>query len=154
MPVENHSKQIKGLSFMPVGGFPQRCDGGDMRVVLTQQNFQSKSVVMLCREQVVVNLESRSFLGPAIAAAEIGEHIEAMFVLQKRARFDNRFARNENRDLSMAFRYICDPACVLRSKFFDKFLKHKIYKFTAETPQTQREEIKKLLNLCVSASRR
>ena len=87
-PVNEVGVMGKGIALLFREAFPQSAEiyekaakAGDVRVVLAQQHFQSQTIVMLGREQVIIDLKTRIFLRAAVAAAEIGEHVETLVFL-------------------------------------------------------------------------
>src|SRR5919107_532662 len=93
--VEDDAEHVERLALVPVGRAPDGNDGRDVRVLLVQENFQAQAVEALRREEVVVDLEARLLLRPAVGAGDVREHVEleARRGLQVRAQLRDAFAR-------------------------------------------------------------
>jgi hypothetical protein len=71
---EDHSEQVVDLALKPVGHFPDTFDGGDLRVVSWQINFEHDLMIVSVGKQVVNDLEF-FFFGP-IERGQIGQYFE------------------------------------------------------------------------------
>src|SRR5215212_7918476 len=96
MAIKYYAEHIERLSLMPVRSSPNGYYCFNVRVVFTEQYFQAYAAVVLCGKNVIVHLESRIFFRSAVGAANIRQHIEALFVLEKRAGLVNVISRNKD----------------------------------------------------------
>ena len=66
MIFEHNAEQVVSLSLVPICRAPDSGDGGHMRIVFAQDDFQTNSMMPGGREQMIVNFKTRLFLRPPI----------------------------------------------------------------------------------------
>src|SRR2546423_743121 len=111
MIVENYSKQIVSLAFVPICPAPDAGNARHVRVILVQNNFQADAMELRSRKKVIVDFKARLFFRSAIKAAQIRKEIEFQTgsCFQKRARIRDEFARNDNRCFAESLYNFADP---------------------------------------------
>src|SRR5436190_24217699 len=118
MPVKYHAKQVIGLTLLPIRGSPYMRYGMHVDLILGKQHFQTQTVVMLGRKQVIVDLKSRIVLGATVGSAKIGEQVKTMLFLEKTACVNDRFARHDDGDLAVPLGHAHYPSFVFRLQLF------------------------------------
>src|SRR5436190_12245094 len=98
MLVEDHTEQIVGLAFMPVGSAPDTGNAWHMWVFLVQKYLEPDAMKPGRGKQMIVDLKARFFFWPAIESANVRQKIKLLVrsALKKSANGHNVFARDHD----------------------------------------------------------
>src|SRR5215204_1838501 len=113
MTVKDHSEHVVSFSLVPIRGFPNVGDGFDVRLVLAQKYLQPETVVMDCREKVVIHFETGILFRSPVGPANISEHIEAMLRFKKPADVRYRIPGDNYGHFAVSRDDIADPIGIL-----------------------------------------
>src|SRR6185503_8617889 len=79
MPFEDNAEEVKRFALVPVCRPPYTGDSRHARVVFVQQDFQTDSMVLGGRKQMVVDFKTRFLFDPSISAAKVRQEIKLRF---------------------------------------------------------------------------
>src|SRR5512139_4055350 len=107
MAFKINAHQIVGLAFMPISGSPDTGNRGNICIIFTQKHLKAKPLVVRGGEEMIVDLETRVFLRPTVAAAKVGKHVKPVFRPKKVAGRDYRPFGDHDRYVSEGVHYRC-----------------------------------------------
>src|SRR5437868_305039 len=113
--IKNHSEQVVSFALVPIRCSPDARHTRYVWVVFIHDSFQTNTMKLRSRKQVIVYFEARFFFRPTIEAADVGKEIEFQTrrSFKKRANVDDVLAGNDQRRFAKRFDNFADPASVL-----------------------------------------